>query len=227
MDKGLFLVFEGADGSGKTTALNYTADVLRSKGLKVITTKEPGGTDVAMKIRELVVNEDKVKEPIDPISQLLLFYAARIQNLKRVIIPALKQGHIVLSDRYIDSTYVYQGLLNGLQSTIDQLLMTDTLRYLKERPDHVLFFDVTPEISKNRTVGRGIMNSLDIEYLSKKELPIKYFRNHFNSITADVGLSQTHHVNANEDIAGVYKQINSILETIENKKHELMFVNRI
>ena len=226
-EKGIFITFEGADGSGKTTMLNHMQKVLLEKGYRVISTKEPGGTDVALKIREIIVNEDKQKDPIDSVAQLLLFYASRIQHVKNKIIPALESGTIVLCDRYSDSTAVYQGLLHGLQSTINALMGVDSLSYLKQRPDHVLFYEVTSEVSKNRAISRGALNSLDIEYLSKKDIPIQLFKTHMDSFEKFTSESDLHFLNANNDIADVQMQTEKILEHILNKTHTSKFIDRI
>lgn len=216
MKNGMFIVFEGVDGSGKSTMLDYVYNKLISRNIKVLKTREPGGTEVAMKIREIIVNEDKTKEPIDPIAQLLLFFAARIQHVKNVIIPEVEKGTVVLSDRYIDSTYVYQGLLNGLQPTIASLLEIDTLSYLKERPDHVLFFDVTPEISKSRIVGRGGMNSIDLDIIEKEELPTLLFRRHMLEMSAIKEHSKVHLIDGNKSIPDVEKQMDAVIDLIFN-----------
>ena len=105
--KGKFITFEGADGGGKSTQVQLAAQWLRQKGFEVVTTREPGGTVLAEKVRELVLDPAL---PLNTISQTLLYLAARSEHVEKVIKPALNAGKMVLCDRFSDSTLVYQGL---------------------------------------------------------------------------------------------------------------------
>lgn len=109
--KGLFISFEGADGSGKSTQIKRVADRLIASGYDVVQTREPGGTQVAEKVRSMVLDSSL---PLNTNTEVLLYLAARSEHIEKIILPALKQGKIVLSDRFSDSTMVYQGLANGL-----------------------------------------------------------------------------------------------------------------
>ena len=120
MEKGLFITFEGPDGSGKSTQLRILAEWLKQQGRQVYLTREPGGTLLAEKIRALLL--DKGDEPVSPEAELLLFGASRAQHVRRVILPFLENGGIVLCDRFLDSTTAYQGYARGLDMTfINQL----------------------------------------------------------------------------------------------------------
>ncbi|MCX7884064.1 MAG: dTMP kinase [Caloramator sp.] len=110
--KGLFITFEGPDGSGKTTQINLLNNYLTKCGYDVILTREPGGTKISEKIREVILNPEN--KGMSPICEALLYAAARAQHVYEVIIPALNSGKIVICDRFTDSSVVYQGYARGL-----------------------------------------------------------------------------------------------------------------
>lgn len=144
--RGKFITFEGIDGSGKSTQLRLIANDLRFRGLSVLTTQEPGGTPLGRKLRETFLETD---ENVDPLAELLLFAADRAQHVNFLIKPAINEGKIVISDRYADATYAYQGAGRGFpETTIRKVikLATDGLK-----PDLTLFFDLPVEIALTRT----------------------------------------------------------------------------
>lgn len=110
--KGLFITFEGPDGSGKTTQIELLMGYLKEKGREVVTAIEPGGTKLGEKIRHMLL--DKENMGISPRTETLLFQASRAELVQKIISPALKAGHIVICDRFFDSTIVYQGIARGL-----------------------------------------------------------------------------------------------------------------
>src|SRR3972149_3236580 len=110
--KGLFITFEGLDGSGKTTQMKILSDCLKNRGFDVLTTIEPGGTKIGQKIRKILL--DKENHDISPRAETLLFLASRAELVSEVILPALREGKIVICDRFFDSTVVYQGIARGL-----------------------------------------------------------------------------------------------------------------
>ena len=146
---GLFITVEGLDGSGKTSAVKYLAEALRAQGVEVVTTREPGGTATSEELRRLIVGQSE--EPLDPMARLLMVMAGRIQHLKNLIYPALKEGKVVLSDRYIDSMHVYQGYMDGLRPAILMLENMQEIRYLSNRPDMTLLMDLPAEVAFERT----------------------------------------------------------------------------
>ena len=113
MKKGFFITMEGVDGSGKTTQLQLTARYLLDCGYEVVTTREPGGTKLAERIRNVVLDADAA---VNPRTEVLLYLAARAEHVEKVIRPALEAGKIVLCDRFEDSTMVYQGFVRGIES---------------------------------------------------------------------------------------------------------------
>ena len=110
--RGIFITFEGMDGSGKTTQMHRLAARLRSLGRTVLETAEPGGPPIAQKIRRILL--DSANQELSPTTEMLLYFASRAQNVDQWILPALDRGEIVLSDRFTDSSLVYQGCGRGL-----------------------------------------------------------------------------------------------------------------
>ncbi len=146
---GLFLTFEGIDGSGKSTQCKRLAEALRMEGQDVVLTREPGGSKGAEEIRRMVLEGDPDKWSAE--TEILLFTAARRDHLERTIEPALSAGKVVICDRFADSTRMYQGLSRGdLRSTVDQL---HTLMIGRE-PDLTLLIDMDPATGLSRAKGR-------------------------------------------------------------------------
>ncbi len=143
----MFISFEGVDGSGKTSQIQYAAAALRAEGYDVLLTREPGGTPVGDEIRA-VLFDSKNSQDIHPHTELLLFCASRAQLVAEVIRPHLAKGGIVISDRFADSTLVYQGYGRGLA--------LDALRHIIDFatgglwPDLTIFLDITPEEALER-----------------------------------------------------------------------------
>ncbi|WP_136634821.1 dTMP kinase [Pseudooceanicola onchidii] len=146
---GLFLSFEGIDGSGKSTQARLLAEALRANGREVVLTREPGGSPGAEEIRALVLQGDPDRWSAE--TEILLFTAARRDHLERTIRPALARGAVVICDRFADSTRMYQGLSRGdLRGVVDQLhdLMIGV------EPDLTLLIDMDPEVGLSRAKGR-------------------------------------------------------------------------
>ena len=147
--QGLFLTFEGIDGSGKSTQAKRLANALQSAGHDVVLTREPGGSPGAEEIRRLVLEGDPDRWSAE--TEILLFTAARRDHLERTILPALGAGKVVICDRFADSTRMYQGLSRGdLRPVVDQL---HSLMIGRE-PDLTLLIDMDPEIGLSRAKGR-------------------------------------------------------------------------
>ena len=149
-DGGLFITFEGIDGSGKSTQIRMLDETLRGKGYDVVLTREPGGSDGAEEIRSLVLEGDPDRWSAE--TEILLFTAARRDHLERTILPALAAGKIVLCDRFADSTRMYQGLSRGdLRETVDHLhrLM------IGREPDLTILIDMDPATGLSRAKSRA------------------------------------------------------------------------
>lgn len=148
--KGVFLVFEGIDGSGKTTQLRRTKEYLEAKGYSVVVTREPGGTAISEKIRGLLL--DPENGAMDDRCELLLYGAARAQHLAEVILPALREGKSVLCDRFSLSTVAYQGYGRGME--LDLLNATHFVAAQEIKPDLTLVIDVPVDIGAARVAVR-------------------------------------------------------------------------
>ena len=147
--RGLFVTFEGIDGSGKSTQARLLADHLRDMGREVVLTREPGGSPGAEEIRALVLEGDPDRWSAE--TELLLFTAARRDHMERTIWPALKAGAVVICDRFADSTRMYQGLSRGqLRPMVDKLHEM----MIGEEPDVTLLIDMDPETGLSRAKGR-------------------------------------------------------------------------
>jgi dTMP kinase len=148
-ETGLFLTLEGIDGSGKSTQMRLLAEALRAEGRDVVTTCEPGGTPLGKLLRRVFL---ETEEKVEPTAELLLFAADRSQHVQHLILPALDQGKIVISDRYADSTVVYQGAGRGFPSDVIEKVIELATGGLK--PDLTFFFDVPVENAARRTQSR-------------------------------------------------------------------------
>ena len=153
MNKGYFITLEGPDGSGKSTQLELIAEYLRQNGREVVCTREPGGSEAAERLRQLV---------LDP--QTLLYLAARADHLDKVVRPALASGKIVLCDRFSDSTLVYQGFVRGLP--LQELLQLNTFATGGLEPDLTLLLDGDPLLLAGRRSQRGVTDRFENEGLA-------------------------------------------------------------
>ena len=149
--RGLFISFEGMDGSGKTTQMHRLAAHLRAMGRTILETAEPGGPPISQKIRRILL--DSANQELSPVTEILLYFASRAQNVDEWIKPALARGEIVLSDRFTDSSLVYQGCGRGLGADTVAALERIACRGLK--PDLTILVDVDAEASLARARARN------------------------------------------------------------------------
>jgi dTMP kinase len=143
-----FLTLEGVDGAGKSSHIEFIADAVRTKGAHVIVTREPGGTDLAEQLRQVILGE-----PMTPILETLLVFAGRTDHVARVIQPALKSGHYVICDRFTDATTAYQGAGHGVSDDLIKRLAEAAHPGL--RPHRTLVFDCPYEVARERLTKSG------------------------------------------------------------------------
>lgn len=171
----MFISFEGGEGSGKSTAIKTIVDRLQKRGYDVLLTREPGGTPISEEIREVILNN--ANTDMDPMTEALLFAAARRQHVVECIKPALKEGKIVLCDRYVDSSLAYQGAARGLGvKKVYDINMYATEGLL---PDITIFFDISPEQGLERISEHASsreINRLDTEKIQFHESVRKAFK---------------------------------------------------
>ena len=160
--RGLFITIEGPDGSGKSTQLNRLFHLLEQWELQVVQTREPGGTVIADKIRGLLL--DPIHREMTPQTETLLYMAARAQHTKELILPALARGAVVISDRYADSSLVYQGMARGLPHS--ELTWLNRFATAGLTPDLTLLLDGAVDRLALRVADRGKQDRLDSESLA-------------------------------------------------------------
>lgn len=167
MSKGLFITFEGGEGSGKTTAIEAIAQTLINQGYNVLVTREPGGIPIAEKIREVIL--DRSHTAMDSHTEALLYAAARRQHLVEKVSPALEAGHIVLCDRFIDSSLAYQGIARGLG--LEQVWEINQFAIGSYMPQLTLYLDIHPDEGLKRIAQHRAdeINRLDLEKKSFHE----------------------------------------------------------
>lgn len=156
---GLFITLEGPEGAGKSTNREYLAARLREQGVDVVMTREPGGTPLAERIRELLLAPSDEAMAAD--TELLLMFAARAQHLAEVIRPALARGAVVLCDRFTDATYAYQGGGRGLP--VERIAVLEDFVQGALRPDLTLVFDLPVEVGLARAAARGRLDRFEQE----------------------------------------------------------------
>jgi dTMP kinase len=161
MNRGMFISLEGPEGAGKTTIISMLMTELEFQGYQVLQTREPGGIEIAEKIRNVIL--DKSHTAMDPRTEALLYAAARRQHLVEKVNPALESGKIVLCDRFIDSSLAYQGHARGLG--MDDVYLINQFAIEDRMPDLTIYFDIDPVIGLNRINQHDNreVNRLDLE----------------------------------------------------------------
>jgi len=161
-DRGRFITFEGSEGVGKSTQLANAAATLEQMGIEFIVTREPGGTPMAEKIRELLLAPRD--ESVHETAELLLMFAARAQHLQNRILPALNKGLWVLCDRFTDATFAYQG--GGRGVSMERIASLEAMVQGEFRPDHIILLDAPAEIGMARAKSRGDLDRFEQETLA-------------------------------------------------------------
>jgi len=168
MSEGLFLTLEGIDGAGKSSHLDAMEALLKAQGRTVVRTREPGGTPLAETLRGLIL-----EQPMDPLTESLLVFAARRDHVTRVIEPALARGDVVLCDRFTDATFAYQGSGRGFDaqvlSTLEQWVQGGRGAAALLQPHITLWFDLAPEIAAQRLAGARLPDKFEAQ-------PVEFFR---------------------------------------------------
>jgi dTMP kinase len=165
---GLFISFEGIDGAGKSTHISALADAFKARGRAVTLTREPGGTPLAEKLRTLVLND-----PMEPLTEALLMFAARRDHLGCVILPALARGDVVLCDRFTDATFAYQGGGRGFDEAVlkelERMVQTSPVQAALVQPALTVWFDLAPEEAAQRLAGARVPDKFESQ-------PVEFFR---------------------------------------------------
>ena len=161
MENGKFITFEGTDGSGKTTQIKLLEEYLKNKGYEVVLSREPGGTKVSELIRDLIL--DPANTEIVPLTEMILYAASRAQHVAQIIKPSIEAGKILIWDRFVDSSYAYQGCGRGL----DLRSIADVNRVAIDgiSPDITFFLDINPETAIKRRINATGADRIEQEKL--------------------------------------------------------------
>ena len=207
--KGLFIVMEGPDGSGKTTQINLLEQYLKEAGYECLITREPGGTVIGEEVRELILNPE-YKE-MSPVTEMLLYAASRAQLVHEVIGPALEAGRIVISDRFVDSSIVYQGIARNLGiSTVAAVNAPGIGIY---RPDGIFFIDLSEAEGIRRKKNQKKLDRMDQESIDFHHLVSEGYR----KVLAE--RPEVIKIDGGKDIDVIQKKIRNHVDELLKKKN--------
>ena len=197
---GIFITFEGGEGSGKTTIAAKVKEILDNEGYQVTLTREPGGVEIAEEIRDII--HDVKNTNMDRKTEALLYAASRRQHLVEKVIPALERGDIVICDRFVDSSMVYQGIARGIG--IDEVYEMNLFATESILPARTIFFDIKPEDGLSRVYANKVreVNRLDLE---KIEFHKKVYEGYLS--ICDKFKERIVKIDASQDIEGVLSQV--------------------
>lgn len=211
MKRNLFITFEGPEGAGKTTALQKIVERMQAQNIDVLSTREPGGIEIAEKIREVILNP--AHTAMDERTEALLYAAARSQHFFEKVQPALHEGKLVLCDRFIDSSLAYQGHARGIG--IDEVLAINEFAIGKRMPDLTILFDLEPSVGLARIQAHSSreVNRLDIESLAFHEKVREGYHLVLNRYPDRIKL-----INADQQLDQVIENVWDILTNFLNEK---------
>ena len=201
--KGYFITVEGSDGVGKTTQITNIEKYFSEIGYDVVITREPGGTNIGEKLREILLDVSNME--MDPLTEMLIYAASRAQHVKEVILPALNEGRIVISDRYIDSSLAYQGYGRNLGNCVYEVNKYATYGIM---PDKTFWLDLLPSIGRDR-IKNEAMDRIELEKME--------FHNNVRKGYEAIAKSEpmrVHRIDASLNEDEVWNEIRAILETI-------------
>jgi len=200
--KGRFISLEGIEGTGKSTQAKLLSDYLKEKGFEVVLTEEPGGTQIGLRIRELLLSVEH--KGMTAVTELLLYNASRSQHIREIIVPAISSGAIVITDRFTDSTIAYQGFGRGIDlrliNSID-LIATERLR-----PDITILLDLDAEVGLKRNKGINKTDRLELEDLEFHQR----VRNGYHNL-AEKEPERIKLIDASAGIQEIHSRISSII----------------
>jgi len=202
LNKGLFITFEGVEGAGKTTNIEFIAEQIEKTGQEIVLTREPGGTKVGEAIREILLSKDLPEMHHD--TELMLMFAARAEHVQRVILPALNADKWVLCDRFTDASYAYQGGGRGID--ISRIASLENWVQGDLRPDVTFLFDLDADTGMSRVRSRGETDRFEQQHI---DFFNKVRQQYLKMAQADPKRYRI--VNAQYDLETVQKQITSML----------------
>ncbi|HHV95322.1 MAG TPA: dTMP kinase [Clostridiaceae bacterium] len=208
MKKGIFITVEGIDGSGKTTQINFIKNYMEEKGYSVVLTREPGGTKIGEKIRAIIL--DPENKEMDSITEMLLYASARAQLISELIKSAIDEGKVVICDRFVDSSFAYQGYGRGIDIELITRVNDIAIRGIK--PDITFWFDIPPEDALKRRKTSSSSDRIERE-------KIDFYNRVYDgySILAKTYPERIKRIDATRDIEQVSMDIKIWLDKIINR----------
>lgn len=207
--KGLFIVMEGPDGSGKTTQINLLKEYLEEAGYECLITREPGGTVIGEKVRQLILNPEH--KEMSPVTEMLLYAASRAQLVHEVIGPALEEGKIVISDRFVDSSIVYQGIARKLGiSTVSAVNAPGIGIY---RPDGIFFIDLSEAEGLRRKKEQKNLDRMEQEGIDFHHMVSEGYRKVLS------GRPEVMRIDGGRSIDTIQKKIRNHVDELLKKKN--------
>ena len=205
MNSGFFISLEGGEGAGKSTQHRRIVEWLSGQGKTVVETREPGGTVVSEQIRQVLL--DTRNAGLNPTAELLMMFAARSQLAQEVILPALKEGKVIVCDRFADASYAYQGggrqLGAGTVAQVERIVLKDL------QPDLTLLFDIPVELGMTRVADRGEADRFEVESIRFFERVRKAYLDR-----AEANPQRFRVIDASQDEKQVWQQVKRILEEV-------------
>jgi len=202
-----FISFEGIEGVGKSTNIQYVASLLAAHNQEYIITREPGGTPLAESIRQCLLTHGQYQETIWPDTEILLLYAGRIQHVQEIIIPALKKGQWVLCDRFTDATFAYQG--GGRKIDADRIQVINDWALGAFEPAYTFLFDAPPEVGLARIKNRGALDRIEQEkidfFSAVREMYLQRAKTHAKRFIV---------IDAHRSLSHIQEDINLAIEKI-------------
>ena len=207
--KGLFIVMEGPDGSGKTTQINLLKEYLSKAGYECLITREPGGTVIGEEVRQLILNPEY--REMSPVTEMLLYAASRAQLVHEVIGPALEEGKVVISDRFVDSSIVYQGIARKLGiSTVSAVNAPGIGIY---RPDGIFFIDLSEDEGLRRKKEQKKLDRMEQESIEFHNMVSEGYR----KVLAD--RAEVIKIDGNKEIDIIQKKIRNHVDELLKKNN--------
>lgn len=209
--KGIFITLEGPDGSGKSTITKLLSEYLKEKGHDVLTTREPGGTKISEDIRKIIL--DSRNTSMSDTTEALLYAASRAQHVSQKISPAINEGKIIICDRFVLSSLVYQGIGRGLG--VDKVKAINDFAIQGVEPDLILFFDISPEIALKRKTRKNRGDRLERE---KIDFHNKVYEGYLSLIELYEGKIKV--IDATKTKEKTFEQVKNLVDNLLEKNRE-------
>lgn len=203
--QGIFISMEGPDGSGKSTQIQLLSDYLRKKGYEIIVTREPGGNRISEAIREIILNKDYTE--MDYMTEAMLYASARAQLMAQVIRPAIEAGKAVISDRFVDSSAVYQGMARGLG--VEEIYRLNEFAIQGMMPGLTIHLDLPASVGLERAKGRAALDRMELEKAEFHEKVAQGYRD-----LAALAPDRIKTIDATQSIEEIHKEIVAYVDKI-------------